>query len=54
MSMPRVGSETKRNLGFIVSARATHTFCWLPPESVPAAWREEVQRMSRSWIIFLA
>ncbi len=36
MSMPRVGSETNRNLGFMHSARAMQTFCWLPPDRVPA------------------
>ena len=32
-SMPRVGSETKRNLGSRAKALARQTFCWLPPES---------------------
>ena len=51
ISMPRVGSDTNRNLGFMASARATHTFCWLPPDSVPAVWAGDVQRMSNSRII---
>ena len=36
ISIPRVGSETMRSLGFRVKAFARQTFCSLPPESSPA------------------
>ena len=48
MSMPRVGSLTNRNRGPITSARAMHTFCWLPPDSVPVCCMGPKQRISRS------
>lgn len=51
MSMPRVGSETNSSFGFIASARAMQTFCWLPPESVPACCCAEKQRISSSLMI---
>ena len=54
MSIPRVGSETNRNLGDMHNALATHTFCWLPPERVPAHWVGPKQRMSKSFIISFA
>ena len=34
-SMPRVGSSRMTTFGFVDSARAMTTFCWLPPERLP-------------------
>ena len=35
-SSPRVGWSRTRSFGSRPSSRATTTFCWLPPDSVPA------------------
>ena len=35
-SMPRVGSSATRTRGSPSNARANISFCWLPPDSVPA------------------
>ena len=41
-SIPRVGSETKRNFGSRAKALARQIFCWLPPESSRAFCLEPV------------
>ncbi len=47
--MPRVGSSRMSTLGRAASQRASTTFCWLPPESLPTSWsREGVRTLSRS------
>jgi len=48
-SMPRVGSSRMSTFGLRHSQRASITFCWLPPESVPTFCPGPVARMcSRS------
>src|SRR5580692_1002121 len=37
-SMPRVGSSRIKTFGPVISHFDSTTFCWLPPESVPASW----------------
>ena len=45
-SSPRVGWSRTRSLRSRPNSRATTTFCWLPPDSVPAVhrrrWRPHV------------
>ncbi len=36
-SIPRVGSSSSRSFGLVASQRASSTFCWLPPERLPAS-----------------
>ena len=51
-SMPRVGSETKRNFGARANALARQTFCWLPPESSFAFCVEPVHLMASASMYF--
>ncbi len=45
-SMPRVGSSRTSTRGESASRRASSTFCWLPPDSVPAGRSRSGGRMS--------
>ena len=47
-SIPRVGSSSTRARGDRASRRASSTFCWLPPDSVPAGRSTSAGRMSRA------
>ena len=51
-SMPRVGSSRIRSLGSVRSHRASSTFCWLPPLSVPTTRFGSAGRMSSAAIHF--
>ena len=47
-SSPRVGWEATSSLIGRENSRATITFCWLPPESVPTSTSGDGVRMSNS------
>ena len=42
-STPRVGVIATTTAGRRISARATATFCWLPPDNSATAWRNEAE-----------
>ena len=48
MSTPCVGSSRISTRGFVASQRASATFCWLPPESVPTGASIDGVRMAKS------
>ena len=39
--MPRVGSSRMSTFGLAASQRASTTFCWLPPDSLPTSWSSD-------------
>ena len=41
-STPRVGSKNSRIRASVASSLASTTFCWLPPDSVPASCSVEL------------
>ena len=51
-STPRVGSSRISTLGSVISQRASSTFCWLPPLSVPTCCSGFAGRMSSAEIHF--
>lgn len=50
MSMPRVGSSRISSLGWVISQRASSTFCWLPPLSALTLASGLAGRMSSAWM----
>ena len=52
-SMPRVGSSRMITRGLIDSHLASTTFCWLPPDSTPAAAPTSGTRMPRLALLAL-
>ena len=52
--MPRVGSSRMRRLGPDTRARASTTFCWLPPDNCPTGLAASEVAMARVLIISCA
>ena len=52
--MPRVGSSRMTTFGFVDSARAMTTFCWLPPERLPMRSSSETIFVRKSSTYFCA